>query len=192
MEKLKDLIYDYSDILLGMVIVVGMFIVISFSLGAWFDDNNLVVIAASDSQAETTPPINNFPEIHDDEIEESAELDSEISGETEESAELDSEISGETEEVTAEAEVPVVESTEPVVVVEAPITPEVMKITIPNGTPGVRIAGILVDNGLIEDGQVFVQLAEELNLALKLKSGTFDIPVNSSIEEMIRIISGTN
>lgn len=67
---------------------------------------------------------------------------------------------------------------------------ETKKITIPSGASGTGIARILKENELIDDINDFVQTAENLNLSRRLRSGFFEIPINTTIENMVKIIAG--
>lgn len=66
---------------------------------------------------------------------------------------------------------------------------EVVKITIPPGSLPSKIGSILEDNGLVEDKNTFVQKAIDLNLETKLKYGDFEISKNSSMEEILNILT---
>ncbi|NLK44135.1 MAG: endolytic transglycosylase MltG [Tissierellia bacterium] len=69
--------------------------------------------------------------------------------------------------------------------------PEVVEITvvIPAGSLPSKIASILEDHNLISSRAEFVQKTQEMKLDTKLKSGTFKIRTNSSLEEIIKIIA---
>lgn len=64
-----------------------------------------------------------------------------------------------------------------------------IQITIPGGSLPSKVGEILVNNYLIEDENEFIQKAIELKLDTKLKSGNFEIPKNSSIEDILNIIT---
>ncbi len=171
MEKLKDLLHDFTDILLAIVIAFAMFAVVSLYLGDWFQTDKNIVVANEQTPDDTVPVT---PEVED----------------SEEEAPEDN-TSQEEEEAPSDTEAPEDEGNEeeaapPVTVVE------VKTITIPNGTPGVGIATILLENGLIENTADFINTAENLSLSLKLKSGTFEIPTDATIEEMVKIIAKQN
>ncbi|MBM7614439.1 hypothetical protein [Alkaliphilus hydrothermalis] len=182
MEKLKDLLHDLTDVILAIGIVVVMFTVVTMNLGDWFSGDSAVVFANS------TPQVNIAGS--EDQNKDEANIE-----------DTEREVVEETEEVTKEVtEKPVdnsskqstkeskpKESTEekPAVITVV----DVKKVTIPDGTPGVNIAKILQEKGLIEEPAEFIKVAEDLKLALKLKSGTFDIPTNSTVKEMVEIIA---
>lgn len=66
---------------------------------------------------------------------------------------------------------------------------EVVNIKIPDGSLPDRIGNILVENGIISSSKDFVTKAIELNLETKLRSGSFDIPKDSSVEQIVKIIA---
>lgn len=67
---------------------------------------------------------------------------------------------------------------------------ENIKIEIPKGATGNSIAKILKEKGLIENTSEFINRVEQLKLGPKLRFGTFTIKSNSSIDDMINIITG--
>lgn len=180
MEKFKDWIHDFTDVLLAFVIVLAMFAVVAFNLGDWFNFSKDVSAAEipknvieenTESKLGSDDPVVIITEDEED-VEDVEEIDAE------------EEANEEFEVVEVESEVE--DTSSPITVVE------VKEITIPNGTPGVGIAKLLHDNGLIENTGDFIKKAEDLNLDVKLKSGTFLIPTNATIEEMVKIIAKTN
>jgi hypothetical protein len=66
---------------------------------------------------------------------------------------------------------------------------EIIKITIPSGSLPSKIGSILEDNGLVSSKADFVLKAQELKLDTKLKSGNYEIKSNSSIEEILTILT---
>jgi len=168
LEKLKDFFYDCSDTLLSLFIILVMVLVITWKL----------------SGAMSIPLFNNT----DDGFEAIAAEDQQNN---------DATISDNTGSTTPQEEPN--EETEP----EKPVTPndqiqviEVqakdINIEIPKGTTGSGIAKILQSEGLIENTSDFINRVEELGLAPKLRFGTFTIKSNSSLDEIISIITGTS
>ena len=68
-------------------------------------------------------------------------------------------------------------------------TNEIVKINIPAGSVSAQIGSILESHGLVSSKDDFVQKAQELKLDTKLKSGDFEINKNSSIEDILKILS---
>lgn len=186
MEKIKDFFHDFSDIFFAIAVASIMFIVLSWNLGSWFDNSADTVLAdeivniveENNDQTVTENKDEIDPAIEEPGAEESNTEDLDegeiLPEETENSQDKDTTESGEEEKEPDHTE----------------SAAEIKTIVIPNGTPGSGVARILKENGLIEDTQSFIQTAENLNLAIRLKSGTFEIPTNSTIEDMVKIIAG--
>ncbi|KAB3534850.1 endolytic transglycosylase MltG [Alkaliphilus pronyensis] len=176
MEKLKDLIHDFTDILLALVIVAVMIAVVTYNLGDWFEFDKDVNAAQIPDAIEADTP--NNPVVIADDSEEASQENHE-----EDMEENTDEV---VDEENTEEEIVEDEASSPITVVE------VKEIVIPNGTPGVGVAKILQENGLIENTSDFIKAAEELQLDIKLKSGTFFIPTSASIEDMVKTIAKVN
>lgn len=173
MEKIKDIIYDYSDVFFALVITVAMIGVVYLNLTTIFDDSNAVIPDPSDI-------LIGGADVPSDESNETIVIDLNDPVTNENTDVEDSRHESEPEEETAE---------EPATPVAPPVSGEMVSVTIPNGTPGIGVAQILVDHQLLPDTTAFVQAAEELELAVKLKSGTFQIPAGSTPEQMVKIIA---
>ena len=179
MEKIKDLIYDYSDVFFALIITAAMVGVVYINLTTIFDssiaampDSSDILIGGSGTSSSTGESNEIIIDLSDPAAGENTEVE-------------DSRHEPEPEPAPA-----AVEPAPPATPVPPPVTGEMVTVTIPNGTPGIGIARILVDHQLLPDTTAFVQAAEELELAVKLKSGTFQIPAGSSPEQMVRIIAG--
>ena len=170
MEKLKDFIHDYSDLFLAAMITASMIFVVFWNLNTIFEEPSI-------SSSAVEPPIDRAPLSSNDSSEEEEE-NSDLVVIDLTSPEVPEADSGEALQESVPEEQPQESSGESV------------RIEVPSGTPGVGIARILVDVGLIDEPGVFVQAAEELNLSLSLKSGSYDIPRDASPEEIVRIIAG--
>lgn len=86
---------------------------------------------------------------------------------------------------------PVAEDPEPVE--EEPVdenpTNLIANIIIPEGSYPSQIGEILLNNNLIESTEEFLTRCVELNLDTRLQSGTFDIEVGTSLDDVIKIIA---
>ena len=167
LEKLKDLIHDYSDLFLAAIITLAMVFVVFWNLNTIFEEPAVSSVAASQNDEETS-------------IDDTPEEDSDLVVIDLSEEEPQSDLTEEIDESTETGEIQEASTT----------TTGTVTVIIPSGTPGVGIANILVEEGLIDEPGLFVQAAEELNLALNLKSGTYEIPRDASAERMVRIIAG--
>ena len=177
-----------------------MFSVLFFNLGTWFTDSPSSVLADQQNIDESDNNIivgNEDLEVdfedessEEEHVEDSAEdhiSNEELSNETNETSNTNEEGSNDQEdEVTENTNTELNESQKEDI---TPAAPEIKTITIPNGTPGSGVATILRENELIDNTRDFIKTAEDLNLANKLKSGSFDISSDATIEDMVRIIA---
>ncbi|SNS76090.1 hypothetical protein SAMN05446037_10209 [Anaerovirgula multivorans] len=162
MEKIKDILHDFNDVFIALIIAGLMFGVVAWNLGDWFNKDSIA------------SAINTVPTVEESDIPKEQEEDSQKTVE-------------EGIEEPVEKEQPEEKpSTDPIQVVVV----DNKQITIPSGTSGGGIARILLENDLIDNTQEFIQVVESLNLASKLKSGTFEISDNLTLEEIAKIIAG--
>ena len=89
------------------------------------------------------------------------------------------------EEIEPPTEEPPIENE----IVKPIVTGENVNVVIPSGSLPGKIALILSENKLIDNSQDFVAKMVELKLDTKLKSGTYSIPMGSSYEEILNIIT---
>jgi len=162
-EKIKDFLYDFSDIFLGLLIVGCMVFVISWQITGIMD-----IDIIKPSTYSTEGGNSDYVENPEDIIY--------------------------VEPVAPPDETPVQEENQ----IQAPpeesqeIEPINITVEIPKGTTGLGIAKILKEKNLISNTTDFITKVEEMNLGPKLRFGTFKIKSNSTIEEMIHIITGIN
>ena len=176
-DGLKDFLYDSID----YIIMIGIIGIVVFIIGWRLDllfakdaddilqDDSIIVEREHDESQSSDP-------IHEDEEDELDEEDEE-----EESTE------------------PIVEDDpEP----EKPVEPEKPKepvvddtnsttitIDIPAGSSLASIAGILESNKLISSKTDFINKSEEMQLATKVKAGSFKIKSGSSMENILKILT---
>ncbi len=175
MERLKDFFHDYSDMFLALFVAGIMFFAISWNLGSWFDNSSNTALANNTPVIEQEKPEKD-PTVTDDPQGSEEENSSNENKEDENAIDSENTENAPKENTVAEEKPPVVA--------------EVKTITVPNGTPGTGVANILKENGLIQNTNDFIQAAERLNLAVRLKSGTFEISTDATVEDMVKIIAG--
>ncbi|HZJ76701.1 MAG TPA: hypothetical protein VFC70_03225 [Oscillospiraceae bacterium] len=193
MEKIKDFFHDFSDIFFAIVIAGIMFTVLALNLGNWFDDFPSTTLASE--PAGTSEEQNNIVNKKQDndgtdsknddnrddnrsETKDSMKKDSINRTETEKPENNESQSNENTDSNTNETDQ------------KNKTQRDTKKITIPNGTFGTGVAKILKESGLINDINDFVRAAENLNLSSRLKSGSFEIPTDATVEDMAKIIAG--
>ncbi|QXM05618.1 hypothetical protein [Crassaminicella indica] len=183
-EKIKDLLYEISDLLLASAIILVMTTVITWKVtdSLAFTEKTAIGIneatpnekVSNETKQASLEENNSLPTINEAANESSNEN---IISENEEKVQNIPDASS-SEETTA---------TPPQQIAPGPA---IVKINIPSGTPGMGIAKILKEKELIDDTAKFISRIEELKLSSKLKSGTFNIQTNSSLDDIIYIITG--
>ncbi|WP_459129982.1 hypothetical protein [Guggenheimella bovis] len=168
LEKLKNVFYDVSDFLITLVILLIIVISISFIM-----NNSLGLNLSKESIFDT---LNNKP---------APEPATTVSNEpvkiptTEPVKEQSSEPTLTTEPVRP------VQSNEPV----APVVErKKVKISVQDKTTWRMIASALVNNGVIEDGDAFIQEIAHQGLDTKLKPGNFTFEEGMTIQEVIDVM----
>lgn len=164
-ERLKDMLYAISDLILAFFIVVLM--------------GGIITWQVTDSLAYSKTKAINYSNDASTTIADGSQNNTTIP--TEETPEEPIKITEPTEKPTAEEP----STTNPTV-----DKPTIIKVTIPSGSPGIKIGRILKENGLIEDVNSFTTKTESLHMGSKLKSGTFSIKTGTSMEDIIYIIAG--
>lgn len=176
MEKIKDIIYQISDILFGLIVLLAVLLVFTFQLYGWFNIDMPQSIArfipekvSFNTYAQGEPaavkPVSSAdsaaPAISDgneqDEDPPSASLNGSAPAETD----------------TA----------------EKPASAELRNIIIASGSTSHSIGNALYENNIIKSVEEFTNRLTELKLETKIKAGTFRIPQNASLDEVIRIIT---
>lgn len=158
-DWLKDFVYDSIDYIIMLVIIVSVVFIIGWRLDVLFA-NDATDIPPKDIVLEEENPKVEIDPIKD--------------------------VEPAPDNLVPES------SVEETPVVETPVvTPstKTVSITIPPGSLPSKIGSILESNGLISSKNDFVNKAQELKLDTKLKSGSFEIQNNASIEEILKIIT---
>lgn len=199
MEKIKDFFHDFSDVFFAIIIASIMFAVLTINLGGWFNVPIHTVLAdrSADISEEqnneiTDNPSNNNTDLEDDRSNknmdsEDVRPDNSIDSESDRSEKKDDTSKAETK-IQQDDNVKNSDTEEDAQTNKT--IKETKKIIIPSGTYGTGIAKILQENELIDDINDFVRTAENLNLSRRLRSGSFEIPIDTTVENMVKIIAG--
>lgn len=180
MEKIKDLLYDLSDVFLSIMIIVLIFGVVS-----WKISDVMKVPGVSVAQSENTYVSVTDEVIDDNKIE---VITLETADETAEETTNTDSTDGETNvDTSTSVDTSTTSSDAKPVPTKKTFT---ISIEIPSGTTGFGISKILKSNGLITDTNEFLQLATKLELVNKMRSGTYELSSDMSMEDMIRKLTG--
>jgi len=172
MKKIKDLIYDYNDIFIAILIVILAGIIISWRISD--------IMAYPKYLAEQTAgeAVDN---VDMSDIDLSLEEIEDINDNPEEIV---------TNPTTGSAiETPDPEE-EPVTNEEGEfITAKEASFTVPAGVSGTKISQLLYEAKLVESPQQFITAVAKKNAETKLMAGTFKIPAGSTVEDIVDILT---
>lgn len=161
-EKLKDIIYDGIDYIIIALVIAAVVLVINWRLGGLFAKD------ATDIIADNTHEI--IEENNDnDDIDESSTNGEQVLEKDSETAQDEETDENQKDDINKEE--------------------EVVHINIPPGSLPAKIGDILVESGLIQDRNEFVNKVVELRMETRLKSGEYEIAKNSSLEEIIQVLT---
>lgn len=172
-EKLKDFLYDSIDYVIIIAIIVGVVAVIGWRLDVLF---------AKDTLETTSPPILTDERDRDGDI---------VDGESDLPSYPQDDVSQEPSDTPIDDNPDSPESDTPEAEPD-PTPASSVTVTIPDGTLPSGIGSILESNGLVSSKNDFVIQAQSLGLDRRLRSGTYEIPDDSSLDEIIRIIAHQN
>jgi cytoskeletal protein RodZ len=177
-EKIKDIMYDISDIVISLIIITVIFFVISWKLNESMPISYEPKDTPVASESNDSTPSDSIAEADNSVIIEFADEERPV------------ENNPGTTVSTEVVETPVVPEPEP--------TPEPVNTTpakevmleIPSGSTGFAIAKLLKDHGFIDDINGFISKVETMGLGAKLRSGEFKLKTNMTEEQIIKIIAG--
>lgn len=173
MERIKDILYDISDIVLSLIIVALIFAVVSFKIFDAMSLDKLVMPhtsteptkkpTAPPDQSATTQPAGNS-------VSPDAEVVTVNVGDAANSGTM----------------------TDDAKPGSTPTAPAGTSITleIKSGASGYSIAKQLKEQGLIGDINTFIKRVEEKKAGTKLRSGTFKFTGGMSLDEVIKVLTG--
>ncbi|NLW21873.1 MAG: endolytic transglycosylase MltG [Tissierellia bacterium] len=181
-EKVKDILYDSTDYIVMILVIAVVALVINWKIGGLLGKDSIYALG------QTPPSI----EENDKEVSENEESDADrdnvdqngegnIDGE-ENDSKIDSNYDN-NENNNADNNIDDNSSH------QEEDSNNIVKIKIPAGSLPLKIGEILESNGLVKDKNEFVEKAIELKLETKLKYGEFDIAKNSSMEDILKILT---
>lgn len=159
-ERLKNFIYDISDIVIALLIIGVLFFSVSWKI------NNTLNIDLSHTDNRDVVVINPTTEIPTSTMAETT---------TEEFI---------SEETTTEAPIPSTTTA------SADLSEEYISFQISEGQLGHTIAQNLKNQGLISNVNEFVRRAFEMGVDSKLQIGTFKLKKTDDLDTILRILSG--
>ncbi len=168
MEKLKDILYDLSDVIISLVIIAVIFGVVSWKLNDTLPLTSTLFSGDQSNQNEASAVAS----------ETTAEVTVNITMPDSANTPQDQNQTQSTESIETTAAL----ATEPGVVKK--------QITIRSGSSGNAIAKQLKQAGIIEDANAFLKVVADLGVGGRLQIGTFSLSSDMSYEEIALILSG--
>lgn len=182
-EKIKDLIYDFSDIIISLVIITLIFGVVSWKISDSMA-YNMFTDEASDASLTANQPDTNKDAANapGDNTVATSNTDQVTTGANTASDGKPS--AGGTVAPPTNTTPPPSNTTPP------PAQTGDFKVVIPSGSSGIAIAKILKEQNIISDTKMFITRVDQLKLGPKLKAGTFTIKSGSSLDDVIYTLAG--
>ena len=172
MKKIKDLIYDYNDIFVALLIIA-----VAGAIIFWRVTN---IMAYPDYIAGKTQTQTGEVDFSDVDL-----TPTNVDDFNENPEDITTEPSEEGQEEQTPADEPSTEDPTQTVQTDADGN---YVVEIPKGSSALGIARILKAQGIISDEDAFMEKVEELGATMKMKYGTYKIPQGSSAEQIINIL----
>lgn len=195
MEKIKDIIYDISDIVVSLLIVAVIFIIVSWKLsdsmsfndmGSKYAKNDPKNSTQTEQPAGTTDGSADGTDATDAEV---ITVDptkpQNNTGTAATTGTTGSTDGGKPTGTTPAGTQPTTPTTTPTVAAGKDVVLE-----IPSGASGFSIAKQLKEKGLITDTSAFIKRVEELKLGVKLRSGSFTLKTGMTMDQVIYKLTG--
>ncbi len=181
MERIRDFLYDISDLLISLLIIAAIFTVISWKLNESIPiEASMSPPATEEPAAADTPPAVEEEPTEPENTAPATDPESDPADPVTDASDADKPIGGVTTQEPA----------------DTPATPpaagKTITIDIPSGSPGVAIGNILKEKGLITDVSAFIQKVDALGLGPKLRSGSFQLKTGMDLEQIIKVLANVN
>lgn len=192
-EKMKDLIYDFSDIIISLIIITMIFGVVSWKIS----DSMAYSSFTEQSSKATLDQKDNQTADADKSTDANVSGDAGTDGKDAPAANTTANstagttntggkpAAGNTTGTTAAG---TTQTTTAPPTAAAPVTE--FKVVIPSGSAGISIAKILKEAGIISDTKMFITRVDQLKMGPKLKAGSFTIKAGSTLDDVIYTLAG--
>ncbi|KDR95565.1 hypothetical protein SAMN02745945_01416 [Peptoclostridium litorale DSM 5388] len=171
MDKIKNMVYEYSDVFLGFFILASMVCIMGWQLYSWFEPSSGYILA-SDSPASTKASLSENTNSGDNSNKEPA---------VQKNPDISTISQG-------EASSPEVDSSQSQAA-ETQIVAEIVIFQIKRGSACINIANDLESMGLISSSDEFVGKITSLGLENKLKSGSYSMKKGDSVDNIIKTLT---
>ncbi len=178
MEKLKDILYDLSDVIISLVIIAVIFAVVSWKLNDAMPLTSTLFTEAETSESSSEMATEDTVDIVMTDSTDSTEPN----GSTDSTDSTNSSDDQANTATTEPAETTTVATTATTVVQKT--------ITIRSGSSGNAIARQLQREGIISDATEFLKVVDRLGVATRMQIGTFTLSSDMSYEQIALKLSG--
>lgn len=190
-EKFKDFVYDFSDIILSLVIITVIFAVVSWKISDSMSYNTLTDKPGEAVVQKNEPPAEAPASSSDSTV----TIDKDPAAPTTSSGSDGKPSAGATTPATTVTPPTNTAGTStPAETVTPAVTPSVTTqefiIEVPPGSSGYAIAKQLKTKGVISDTKMFITRVEQMKVGSKLKAGTFKIKAGMTLDEVINVLIG--
>lgn len=200
-EKIKDLVYDFSDIIISLIIITLIFGVVSWKISdsmAYTNFTEKATEASTDEKAEA-PTDSAKTDAAGTEgastvnVTDTAQTNTDAAGTAVTStggkpaATTNTATTQNTTTTTPATNTATTTTTAPPATA-APTSD--FKVEIPSGSSGIAIAKILKEKGIISDTKMFITRVDQLKMGSKLKAGSFTIKAGSTLDDVIYTLTG--
>ncbi len=189
-EKIKDILYDLSDIVVSLIIIAVIFVSVSWKISDTLDVNLKETLANPTVEAEVDPPVTVIiPEINPNGIsDEATDPTSENSNPTDSTGDSSENTPEPAADTTPPSDATPSTPSEP----ETNSTPSgaLISFEVPEGATGYSIGKKLVSEGYVDDVDTFVNRLVALKLDNKLRAGTFELSKSDSLDVIIKVLAG--
>ena len=176
-KRFKDLVYDYNDIVVALLIVAVAGAIIAWRIGVIADyPKYLAAIHAGQEQDPGFDDLDLTEIETDDNLNENPdEIETDPDVKTPAGPESETEQSG--------------GQTTPPVASGVFKTKNEAAFTVPAGVTASKIAQLLYDAHLVESKEAFLSAIARANAETHLKAGTFTVPAGSTADDVVRILT---
>ncbi|MBF4695672.1 hypothetical protein [Fusibacter ferrireducens] len=192
-EKIKDILYDLSDIVVSLLIIAIIFVSVSWKISDTLDVNLRETLTNPSIEAENDPPVtviipNINPNENSDPTGENAENTDPTSDPTTNTPKP-TQPDGDTTTPSDPATSPTTNSPTPPET-SSPSSDALVAFEVPEGATGYSIGKKLVSEGYVDDVNTFVNRLVALKLDNKLHAGTFKLSKSDSLDVIIKVLAG--
>ncbi len=182
MDKIKDFLYEISDLIFGAIVLLAVVVISISQLNGWFNvsvPKNIEKILPVSNSNELNSDTSNISQAEASTGDTGSSSDNENStGEDDKNLNIDTQNSDNANDTTGQNDN---QSEQNEIVFR--------NISIASGSTSGKVADALYENNIISSREEFRLKLAQLNAETKIKAGTFRIPSDASIDEVIEIIT---